>query len=70
MISRMISRTTSTNEMFRVWPTKHHHSPRSWLRLVGSLKLQVSFAGYSLFYRAPLQKRPITLKSLLIVATP
>ena len=41
-----------------------------WLRLVGSLKLQVSFAEYRLFYRALLQKRPIILKSLLIVATP
>jgi len=30
-----------------------------WLRLVGSLKLWVSFAEYSLFYRALLQKRPI-----------
>jgi len=29
-----------------------------WLRLVGSLKLQVSFAEYRLFYRALLQKRP------------
>ena len=27
---------------------------------VGSFKLQVSFAEYSLFYRALLQKRPIT----------
>jgi len=30
-----------------------------WLLLVGSTKLQVSFAEYSLFYRALLQKRPI-----------
>jgi len=30
-----------------------------WLRLVGSLKFQVSLAEYSLFYRALLQKRPI-----------
>jgi len=41
-----------------------------WLRLVGSLKLQVSFAEYSLFYWALLLKRPIILRSLLIVATP
>ena len=40
-----------------------------WLRLVGSLKLQVSFAEYRLFYRALLQKRPIILRSLLIGAT-
>ena len=32
------------------------------LRLVGSLNLQVSFAEYSLFYRALLQKRPVILK--------
>ena len=41
-----------------------------WLRLVGSLKLQVSFAEYSLFYRALLQNRPVILRGLLIVATP
>jgi len=41
-----------------------------WLRLVGSTKLQVSFAEYGLFYRACLQKRLIILRSLLIVATP
>jgi len=41
-----------------------------WLRLVGSLKSYVSFAEYRLFDRALLQKRPIILRSLLIVATP
>jgi len=41
-----------------------------WLRLVGSLKLQASFAEYCLFYRALLQKRPIILRSLLIIDTP
>jgi len=40
-----------------------------WLRLVGSLILQVSFAACSLFYRAVVQKRPIILRSPLIVAT-
>ena len=30
-----------------------------WLRLVGSLKLQVSFAEYRFFYRALLRKRPV-----------
>ena len=40
-----------------------------WLRLVGSLKLYVSFAEYRLFYRALLRKRPIILRSLLTVAT-
>jgi len=41
-----------------------------WLRIVGSLKLWVSFAGSSLFYKAPLRKRPMILRSLRIVATP
>ena len=41
-----------------------------WLRLVGSLKLLVSFAEYSLFYRALFEKWPIILRSLLIGATP
>ena len=41
-----------------------------WLRWVGSLKLQVSFAEYRLFYRALSQKRPMILRSLLIVSTP
>jgi len=41
-----------------------------WLRLVGSLKLEVSFAENRLFHRAFLQKRPIILRSLLLVATP
>jgi len=41
-----------------------------WLRLVGSLKSQVSFVEYRLFYGAFWQKRPIILRSLLIVATP
>jgi len=41
-----------------------------WLRLVGSLKLQVSFAEYRLFYRAFVQKRHVILRSLLTKATP
>ena len=41
-----------------------------WLRLVGSLKLYVSFAK-ELYKRDDiLQKRPIILRSLLVVATP
>jgi len=45
-------------------------SAMGWLRLVGSLKLQVSFAEYRRCYRSILQKRPIILRSLLIEATP
>ena len=41
-----------------------------WLQLVGSMKLQVSFAAYRLFYRALLQKRPIISSILLTKATP
>ena len=41
-----------------------------WLRSVGSIKLQVSFAKYRLFYRALLQKKPINLLILLTKATP
>jgi len=41
-----------------------------WLRLVGSIKLYVSYAQYSRFYKALLQRRPIILRSLLIAATP
>jgi len=37
---------------------------------VGSLKLQVFFEEYFLFYRALLQKRPIIVRSLLTIATP
>jgi len=41
-----------------------------WLRLVGSLKLQVSFAKEPYKRDYILQKRPVILKSLPIVATP
>ena len=41
-----------------------------WLRLVGSTNLQVSFAEYSLFYRALLQKRSIIWSISLTEATP
>jgi len=35
------------------------HLHMGWLRSVGSIKLQVSFAEYRLFYRSLWQKRPI-----------
>jgi len=41
-----------------------------WLRLVGSLKLYVSFAKEPHKKDEIVQKRPIILRSLLIVATP
>jgi len=51
-------------------PLKNIGSSMGWLRLEGSLKLYVSFAKepYKRYY--VLQKRPIILRSLLIVATP
>jgi len=41
-----------------------------WVRLVGSLKLLVSFAKEPYQRDDILQKRPVILRSLLIVATP
>jgi len=41
-----------------------------WLRLVGSLNLQVSFAKEPYKRDYSLQKRPVILRSLLIEATP
>jgi len=41
-----------------------------WLRLVGSLKLQVSFAKEPYKRDCILQKRPTILRSLLSIATP
>ena len=41
-----------------------------WLRSVGSIKSQVSFAEQRLFYRPLLQKRLIFLSNLLTKATP
>ena len=41
-----------------------------WLRRVGSLKLQVSLAKEPYKTDDILQKRPVILRSLLIVATP
>jgi len=66
----------------RDWPTSYDflsvcvvfgagvQTTMGWLRLVGSLKLYVSFAEYCFFYRALLQKRRIVSRSLLIVAPP
>jgi len=47
-----------------------HVTPMGWLRSVGSIKLQVSFPEYRLFYRALLQKRPIISPILLTKAIP
>jgi len=51
-------------------PTHWYITRSYWLRSVGSIKLQVSFAEYRLFYRGILQKRLIILSILLTKATP
>ena len=45
-------------------------STMGWLRLVGSLKFQISFAKEPCKRDDILQKKPMILRSLLIVATP
>jgi len=47
-----------------------HQCHMGWLRLVGSLKFQISFAKGTYKRDDILQKKPIILRSLLIVATP
>jgi len=65
----MISTVTSLLHTTRMRPQLSGRV-MGWLRIVGSLKLQVSFAEYQLFDRALLQKRLIILRSLPIVAAP
>jgi len=60
----------NTIQTIREHQRLHYGNGMGWLRLVGSLKLQVSFAESCLFYRALLQRRPLILRSLLIEVTP
>ena len=53
-----------------VWHVSFICVTMGWLPLVGSLKLKVSFAKETYTTDDILQKRPIILRSLLIVATP
>jgi len=48
----------------------NHVADKGWLQLVGSIKLQVSFAKETYKRDNILQKRPIILSILLTVATP
>jgi len=58
-------RNITSNQRCAMWVTSSNvHSNLSG-RLVGSLKLHVSFAEYSLFFRAFLQKRPMILRNLV-----
>jgi len=61
---------TYFNQVFYFQSHLTNQFAMGWLRWVGSLKSWVSFAEYSLFYRALLQQRPIIVRSSLIVATP
>jgi len=70
--SPIISGSFAKNDC-REWQRFRFDLPVSymgWLWLVGSIKLWVSFAEYSFFYRALLQKRPVILSILLTEATP
>jgi len=59
------------NESWHTWVYDVTHLQHmGWLRLVGSLKLQVSLENTCLFCRSLLQKRLTILRSLVIVATP
>jgi len=64
----LLARTRKDNTI-RTIPGTNGISGMGWLRLVGSIKLQVSFAEYCLFFRALLQKRPMILSILLTKAT-
>ena len=48
----------------------HSGGMMGWLKIVGSLQLYVSFAKEPYKRDDILQKRPIILRSLLIIATP
>ena len=60
----------SEESMRRVERFEFNNVEMGWLRLVGSLKWSVSFAKETHKRDDNLQKRPIILRSLLIVATP
>ena len=67
-------RTLCTSYVTYEWGKSHmnvtYFRTMEWLRLVGSLKLQVSFAKEPYNRDDILQKRLIILRSLLIVAIP
>jgi len=60
----------SLSKFFQRRPAFLLEKPMGWLRLVGSLKWQVSFAKEPYKRDDILQKRPMILRSLLIIATP
>jgi len=65
-----VSHITAVSCQYHIISVISQLTSMGWLRLVSSLKLQVSFAEHRLFYRALLQKRPVILRSLLVVAAP
>ena len=69
-VTHMNQSTSHTNETCHILGCITACITMGWLRLVGSSKKQVSFAKEPYTRDAILQKRPIILRSLLIVATP
>jgi len=68
-----MTHSTATHRSCHLEHTTHNTLSRramGWLRLVGSLKLQVSFAKEPYKTDYILQKRPIISRSLVLVATP
>ena len=63
-------RLYSTDNCCYIPLTAALYSTMGWLRLVGCLKIYVSLQNIGLFCRSLLQKRPIFLSILLIIATP
>ena len=64
-----MSTADSALKMLKILGIEIEHT-MGWLRLVGSLKSQVSFTQETCKTDDILQKSPIILRSLLIVATP
>jgi len=67
---KLLSSCMNVTIIMQVTPIPCHHNAMGWLQLVGSLKLQVSFAKEPYKRDDILQKRPIFLRSLPIVVTP
>jgi len=72
VVTCIIARTCliDTTDVYTCNHISIYRAYMGWLRLVGSLKLQVSFAREPYKRDYILQKRPIFWKSLQIIATP
>jgi len=68
--SRLLAHFFDTTNLICMYILVERYIYTRWLRSIGSLKLQVSFAKEPYKRDDFLQKRPIILRSLLLVATP